>query len=278
MEAFARDVAAGVPYVALAPASGADQPRPLVVAWHLHDPPRSEAAMAAALPLDGLDAWRVYLGLPMNGSRLPPGGLEEFFALGAQDAVLKIYEPVVSQAVEEFPAALAELRRRLPIAEGPVGLLGGSAGAMVAQCVLAETDLEVAAAALVSPVVQLAQLVAANERLFGITYPWTERSRAVADRLDFVARVGELTARHPRLPVLLVTGAGDDEQGILQPAEQLYERLSAAAGRSDRVAKVAIPDMAHALAEEPGLEPAPQTPHAAQVDTTVTAWFNRHLR
>jgi hypothetical protein len=32
-----------------------------VVAWHLHDPPRSETAMATALPLRGLPAWRVYL-------------------------------------------------------------------------------------------------------------------------------------------------------------------------------------------------------------------------
>jgi hypothetical protein len=37
--------------------------------WHLMDAPRSEAAMAAAVPLDGLDAWRVYFGLPDTGAR-----------------------------------------------------------------------------------------------------------------------------------------------------------------------------------------------------------------
>lgn len=57
---FAREpitgVAAGVPYVALPPAGDRDG-APLVVAWHLVDPPRSEAAMAAAVPLAGdLDA------------------------------------------------------------------------------------------------------------------------------------------------------------------------------------------------------------------------------
>jgi len=44
-------VAAGVPYVALPP-NGKPDGAPLVVAWHLHDPPRSETAMAAALPLN----------------------------------------------------------------------------------------------------------------------------------------------------------------------------------------------------------------------------------
>jgi len=57
--------AQGVPYVLLAPRNGAPD-APLVVAWHLLDPPRTEAAFAAALPLDGLDAWRLYLGLPMS--------------------------------------------------------------------------------------------------------------------------------------------------------------------------------------------------------------------
>ncbi|MGH2603820.1 MAG: alpha/beta hydrolase, partial [Dehalococcoidia bacterium] len=65
-----KGTAAGVPYVALPPPDGAET-APLILTWHLADPPRSETAMAAALPLRGLEAWRVYLGLPLLGSRLP---------------------------------------------------------------------------------------------------------------------------------------------------------------------------------------------------------------
>src|SRR5262245_3148723 len=65
----ARGEAAGVPFVAIPPQSKRDQ-TPTVVIWHMHDPPRSETAMAAALPLQGLDAWRVYLGVPLSGTRL----------------------------------------------------------------------------------------------------------------------------------------------------------------------------------------------------------------
>ena len=49
-DAVVSGVAAGVPYVALPPA-GRDEsePVPLIIAWHLNDPPRSAAAMAADL-------------------------------------------------------------------------------------------------------------------------------------------------------------------------------------------------------------------------------------
>src|SRR5205823_10857352 len=116
-------VAAGVPYVALPPAGWYDgrEPAPLIIAWHLNDPPRSAAAMASALPLAGVAAWRVYLDLPMHGRRQLSGGLEEFMRLGYEDAVLKAFEPQVTQAVAEFPAVLAELRSRLPLTDGPIG-------------------------------------------------------------------------------------------------------------------------------------------------------------
>jgi hypothetical protein len=36
--------------------------------------------------------------------------------------------------------------------------------------------------------------------------------------------------------------------------------------------------MGHAIAAEPGIEPAPQTPKAKLVDAAVTDWLNRYLR
>jgi hypothetical protein len=35
--------------------------------------------------------------------------------------------------------------------------------------------------------------------------------------------------------------------------------------------------MAHALAAEPGVDAAPQTPQAAAVDLLAAEWFARHL-
>jgi pimeloyl-ACP methyl ester carboxylesterase len=242
--------------------------QPVVLGWHLLDAPRTETALAAALPLEGLDGWRVYLGLPMSGSRLPAGGVAELMRLGSEDALLLIHKPVVDGAVAEFGPALAELRDRLGLGSGPVGLLGGSIGAAVALQVLATTDLDVRAAVLVSPVTRLASAVEASERTFGVTYAWSEESRQVADQLDFVARAGELT-RH-EADVLLVVGA-DDDPAFADSARHLREALGS------RAELAVVPGMAHALAEEPGMEPAPQTAAAREVDRLAASWFARTL-
>jgi pimeloyl-ACP methyl ester carboxylesterase len=263
--------AAGVPFVALPPHSGRDQ-APTVIVWHMHDPPRSEQAMAAALPLQSLAAWRVYLGLPLSGSRLPAGGLDGFFALGYEDAVLKLYGPTVEQAAEEFPAAFAEVRRQLGLAERPIAVVGASIGALVALSVVANREPPVSAIALVSPALRLASVVAANERLFGVTYAWSDDSRAVAEKLDFVARAPEIARL--RAPTLFVVGAADDAEGFARPAGELAAAL---VDEDVEAAVTRIPDMGHAIADEPGLEPAPQTAVAAAVDDVVSAWLRPHM-
>ena len=259
MTNYQHGTAAGVPFTAIAP----DQPTenaPLIVVWHMLDAPRTDAAMAAALPLDGLNAWRIYLGLPMTGSRTPEGGWEPLF----EDVVLKIYDPITKQAAQEFPAALAELRQKF--GDGPLYFVGGSLGAAVAIEALA-SGVPVEAAVLISPVVQLSNVVAAGERAFGMPYQWGEESTAVAQRLDFLARAKEID-----VPVLIVTGEDDDKEGFLDPAEKLGQTLPAGtACAGDR------PRTGHGLAEEPGMEPAPQTPHAVHVDGIVTEWLGRRL-
>jgi uncharacterized protein (DUF1330 family) len=68
---------------------------------------------------------------------------------------------------------------------------------------------------------------------------------------------------------LVVGGALDDEDGFRRPAEQLHQALSRRA--PERTALAQIPRMEHALAEEAGLEPAPQTARAARVNAAVVA-------
>ncbi|MEV6873466.1 prolyl oligopeptidase family serine peptidase [Amycolatopsis sp. NPDC051128] len=258
-------VAAGVPFVAMPP-SDPDAPAALVAGWHLMEPPRSERAMAAAVPMTGLRAWRVYFGLPMTGTRVPAGGYDEFFRLASEDAILNVNEPVTEQAAAEFPAALTELRDRLAIPEGPVGVFGGSAGSAVALEVLARGDVRIAAGAVVSPVAQLAPVIGRNERVYGVTYPWSARSRGVAARYDYVRRAAELTA-----PLLLVVGSEDDV-AVREPAAALRTALG------ENAELVTVEGMEHALADEPGIDPAPQNAHAARVDAAFTEWFARRLR
>jgi hypothetical protein len=76
--------------------------------------------------------------------------------------------------------------------------------------------------------------------------------------------------------VLLVTGTGDDPAFPLQ-AQRLQAELRKRYTDPQRAGLVSIPAMQHALAAEPGTEPAPQTAEAKLVDTAVTDWFNRYL-
>lgn len=273
-------VAAGVPFLAIPPATGPRPSTPVVVAWHLMDPPRTEAAFAAALPLADLEAWRIYLGLPLCGARLPAGGAEELMRLGYSDAVMNLQGPIASQGAAEFPAAFEHLRGLLGLGDGPLALAGGSMGSAVAALVMTKAapaaGRAVAAAVLISPMVQLREAVEATGRRFGVTYPWGPASLEVAARLDFVARAEEIV-RAGQPAVQLVVGADDDAAGFLDPAQQLRGALAGRYDDASRVDLVVVPGMGHALAEEPGIEPAPQTPAAAAVDQHATAWLRRHL-
>lgn len=269
-------VAAGVPFIALPPRTGARRSAPLVVAWHFLDPPRTEHALAAALPLAGVDAWRIYLGLPMCGARLPGGGFSELMRLGFEDAVLNLHGPISAQAAEEFRPALSALRDQLELGEGPVGVLGGSLGAAVAQLVLAEGAVPVAAAVLVSPIIQLRDVANAMGRQYGMEYQWTDDAMDVARRLDFVARADEI-ARNWQPAVLVVVGENDDDEGFAQPARRLQRALASRYSDPARVSMTTVPGMGHALADEPGVDPAPPSAAAAEVDRQATAWLQRHL-
>ncbi|WP_198169153.1 prolyl oligopeptidase family serine peptidase [Herbidospora daliensis] len=257
-------VAAGVPFAALSPA----EPRPdspVVVAWHLLDAPRTETAFAAAIPLRGLGhAWRFYLGLPLSGSRAPEGGLE---ALMGGDVVLDVHWPVVSGAASEFPAAWAELRERFGIGHDRVALMGGSAGAAAAQLVLAEGGFEVPAIVLLSPVTRLRAVIDGLSVHYGMTYDWSPPASEVASRLDFPARADDLGDT----PMLIVVGEDDLPGAFLTPAEALV------AMRTAPTELVVVAGMGHALADEPGVEPAPQTERAREVDALASAFFAAHL-
>jgi enamine deaminase RidA (YjgF/YER057c/UK114 family) len=255
----------GVPYLAVPPASDAAT-APVIILWHLMDAPRSEAAFAAALPLDGLDAWKVYLGLPTFGARSLPGGVDEVMKLLATDAPGLVHGPVHSQAAEEFPAAWADLSRTLGIgADVPAGLVGGSMGAAIASEVLARGTSGATAAVLVSPLLQLRPMIDAVSPQFG-GYDWTDAGTAAAERLDYEARASELVGSGAAIRIIV---GADDEQAIVSSALMVAVAVGADVQLLD--------GMEHALAEEPGIEPTPQTEVAKRVDPIAAEWLREYL-
>lgn len=247
----------GVPFVARA-ASRPDAP--VIAVWHLMDPPNTPPAMAAALPLAGLDANVVYFALPLTGERGEYADFEAFLNSGI-DMVTGFFGPMHEQALAEYPAAIAEVRTLLGVADAaPVGLMGGSAGASVAAEVLVTHGAS--AAVLMNPMLRLRQMIDATSAFLPEPYAWSAASDAVAERMDFVARASELTAGGARL--LVIEGA-DDEPPFLDATREL-EALG--------IGSVCyVPGVEHPLAEWPGTEPAPQIEAAKTYDRLAAEFF-----
>ncbi|MBD0322888.1 MAG: hypothetical protein ICV72_05800 [Aldersonia sp.] len=70
---------------------------------------------------------------------------------------------------------------------------------------------------------------------------------------------------------------GAEDETFHASAHQLHDQIAKRYREPARVAIADIEGMGHALAEEPGIEPAPQTVHAAEVDRIATRWFTEHL-
>jgi dienelactone hydrolase len=261
MHSVITGMAAGVPFTALPPADGG--PAPLIVTWHMLDAPRSDAAFAAALPMDDLPAWRVHLGMPMCGARMVDGSMDAGLELMRKDVLMSFLYPFVRQASEEFPAALASIRAQLRVEDGPIGVLGGSLGGAVALRILADTDIPVFAGAVVNAAIRLRSVV----DMFPGDYPYDVESAQAVDSMDFIAKAPVIGGR---APLLVVSGELDDP-GLRADAFRLVD------ASGERSELVSIPGLAHPLADEPGIEPAPQLPLAREVDAGLTTWFRRHL-
>lgn len=239
------------------------------------DAPRTPAAFASAVPLTGLDAWRVYIGLPMTGERIPAGGPEEVMRLGYEDAVMNLYGVIADRANSETAEVLADLRKRFEIEPSATGVMGGSIGAAVAGLALTETDLEISAAVLISPVVQLRGTVTATGRALGFEYRWHPAADAVADRLDLIARA-DAVAAHGEPAVLCIVGT-EDASELRTSTDALTQALQARYRDPSRAAAHYIDGMGHALAAEPGVDAAPPLPAAVPVDALAVGWFSEHL-
>ena len=237
------------------------------------DAPRTDAAFAAALPMTGVPAWRVHLGMPMCGARMVDGRVDAIIELARTDPLMAFLAPFVHQAADEFPAALAALRDQLPVDDEPVGILGGSLGGAVALEVLTTGRIPVRAAALVNPAVRIRSVVELVAPQWpDSAYPWTAdpagpptnwtSSPAPGRHGTTAAAARQRRADHPALRT--------DAAALVDALRERYTH-------PDEVELINVPDLAHPLADEPGMEPAPQLPAAKVVDEILTHWFLRQL-
>ncbi|MFD0202366.1 MULTISPECIES: alpha/beta fold hydrolase [Saccharothrix] len=225
--------AAGVRFVAVPPAAGG---RRLVVVWHLLGEPGTPEAMAEALPLTGVDAWRLYPALPQRDT--------------GPDPLVDTYAPMVEAAVAAMPALVRTARDRFDCGDGPVDLVGGSAGGHVTLTTAVRGVVPVRRVAVVNPAVRAEAVVEASiDAGVFASYDWTDASRAAAEPLDVLARADELD-----VPLLVVRGEQE------YPAFRPVQAQLCAAVPGARL--VDVPGLAHMLVTE-----------QVVVDAEVTAWL-----
>lgn len=197
---------------------------PIVLLYHGFGHPSSEHEMTQAFPLEELDANLAYVGLPLFGERLPPGGLDEVMDRQARDYLRQLLMPVVDQAADEMSAVVAEVVDRTEADRDALALMGFSAGAAVVAAALIKGELPIRAAVLVNTVSTPAAGVALFERLSGTSYPWDDDARAAARRADLVAHAASVAAR-PAPPAVLMLHGANDEYATPNGARELHRAL-----------------------------------------------------
>jgi len=182
--------------------------KPPIILWHGFGPPASESAMMEALPLDEVDAVKVYLGLPLFGARAPTDGMKELARRQSEDVGLEVFKPVVAGAAAELPNVVAALvGHGCMKAGGAVRLVGFSAGGAAALYALSQGRVKIDAAVLLNPSTGLSDSVQAYEKATKQTYAWSPASRELAHQTDAAAHTADIARHRPAL--LFLQGAND---------------------------------------------------------------------
>jgi len=266
------DVRTVVTTLANVPATLRIPPRvsmPPIVLWHGFGPPASESELMSRFPLDEVPAIKVYLGLPLFGSRAPAGGTDVLVRRQKEDVALLVFKPVVWGAVDELPSVVRALTRHGCMkAADKIGLLGFSAGGTAALISLAEHKVKTSSAIVLNPSPGLSASVHAFERATGVAYAWTRPSRKLAEHSDMADRAADI-ATGPQPPALLTISGSEDKTITPEELSRFKDSMTSryeAIGAADRFRYVVIEGLSHSL---------DGSPVEQNLQQLATDWFNR---
>lgn len=259
---------AGVPAILRVPRHVTRSP---IVLWHGFGSPASARALMEALPLDDVAAVKVYLGLPLFGTRTPAGGNEELARRQTQDFAMLLFKPAVMGAADELPSVVAALEQHGCMTSGQrIDLFGFSAGGTAALVAMMQGKVAVGAAVLLNASTGLNASVDAWQRALGRAYAWTPASRALAEETDAVGRAADV-ARGKTPPAILILQGSGDTVLTTAPAMALREALLPLYRRNldeARLGMVVVPGMPHGWTDDKTA--------ADEVRRDAAAWFVRH--
>lgn len=240
--------------------------KPPILLWHGFGPPASERALMEALPLDDVPALKIYLGLPLFGSRQSTGGREDMVRRQHEDLGRLVFEPVVVGAAQELPDVVAALQQSGCLRAGQkVGLFGFSAGAAAVLFTLAEGKVPIDTAVVVNASTGLTASVQAYERATKQEYQWSGYTRDLALRTDAVQRAVDIARNHP---ALLILQGNDDAMLASRDAVTLRDALAPLyeSPRDEARLRLSLVDgLSHGWAD---------SAHVEEVRRSIADWFN----
>jgi alpha-beta hydrolase superfamily lysophospholipase len=240
---------------------------PPILLWHGFGPPDSEQTLMDALPLDAVPAVKIYLGLPLFGTRKDV----DLARRQREDLATLVFEPVVMGAAKELPSVVRALEQRSCLESGErIGLFGFSAGGAAVLYALAEADVPVGAAVILNASTGLTASVKAYELATKGSYTWTEAARRLARRSDAVSRAKDIVSGSPP-PALSIMHGGDDAMLTPQSATTLHQALQPlyrAAQAPQRLQLTVVPGLAHAWIGTGNVE---------ALRSSIAAWFHTYL-
>lgn len=283
----------GVPVVVRPPANPSLN-APLIILWHGLGIPNSEEKLAETLPLEEVQAWKAYLGLPLFGKRLPVGGMDEIMQRQLEDYVLRLVLPVIEPAMHELPSVVQALQAQFDIDEqAGIGLFGFSMGGLAALLTLMESPLPITTAVLAGVTKDLMAAVGNYERAVQAAYPtlkkqfpwleehyrWSAESEIAKQRLDFIARAS-LLQKHKPMPAVLLVHGSQDEIFAVSEVEELYAALTPYYQQANQAERLSLRTFEH-LKHEIDLNAAKDSPDMqqdiAELQRVVGAWFSKYL-
>jgi len=259
---------AGVPAILRVPRQVTRSP---IVLWHGFGPPANARALMEAMPLDDVAAVKVYLGLPLFGTRAPAGGNPELARRQTQDFAMLLFKPAVVGAADELPSVVAALEQHGCMRSGQrIDLFGFSAGGTAALVAMMQGKVAVGAAVLLNASTGLNASVDAWQRALGQPYAWTPASRALAEETDAVGHAADV-ARGNTPPAILILQGNGDTVLTTAPAMALHQALLPIYRRTRddaRLGMIMVPGMPHGWTDDKKA--------ADDVRRDAAAWFARY--
>lgn len=242
-----------------------------IILWHGLGPPKSPLELMQALPLDDVPALKIYLGLPLSGSRAPVETADSLANRQAKDFATLLFQPVVLGAAAELKSAIQALQHLGCIASGEkIGLFGFSAGGTAALVALADRNSELSAVVTLNAPIGLTDNIHALEQATGTRYQWTSPAGDLRKRSDVIHRPRAIASGSPPPALLQIHGAKDPivagagSRALYDELRPIYEH----AGYSERLGLIDSIEATHSWTQDPARR---------NIATAVAHWFLKYL-